>query len=175
MRAHPATHPGIELHMQGVLHRAVVGGDEIMGVLAVEAYFGAGLAATHGVLRLVAVGERAVHAEDGVDLGLTQPDLLQRALHQGLFQLELGRIGQRAHLAAAALCVGAEIGNPVGGRLGQLDQLAVQIVRLDLGQLDQRLLTGQQTLDKQGAIEQATLAIPLVGQFLNIDLMLVSH
>jgi hypothetical protein len=51
----------------------------------------------------------------------------------------------------------------------------VQVVRFDLGQLDQRLLTGQQTLDKQGAIEQATLAIPLVGQFQNIDLMLVSH
>ena len=172
---HPAAHPGIELHMQGVLHRAVVGGDEIMGVLAIEADLGPRLAATHRVLRLVAVSEGTVHAEDGVDLGLTQPNLLQRALHQRLFQLELGRIGQRAHLTAAALGVGAEIGNPVGGRLGQLDQLAVQIVRLDLGQLDQRLLTGQQTLDKQGAIEQATLAIPLVGQFQNIDLMLVSH
>ena len=173
--AHPVAYPGVELHVQRILHRAIIGGDEVMGVLAVEADLGARLAATHRVLGLVAVGKRRLHAEDGVDHGLTQPDLLQCALHQALLEGKLGRIGQRAHLAATALGVGAKIGHPIDGGLGQLDQLAVQVVRFDLGQLDQRLLTGQQTLDKQGAIEQATLAIPLVGQFQNIDLMLVSH
>ena len=51
----------------------------------------------------------------------------------------------------------------------------MQIVRLDLGQLHQRLLTGQQTFDKQGAIEQASFAISFVGQFQDLDLVLMSH
>ena len=88
MRAHPVAHPGVELHVQRILHRAIIGGDEVMGVLAVEADLGARLAATHRVLGLVAVGKRRLHAEDGVDHGLTQPDLLQCALHQCLLELE---------------------------------------------------------------------------------------
>ncbi len=175
MRAHPVAHPGVQLHVQRILHRAVIGSDEIVGVLAVEADLGAGLAATHRVLRLVAIGERRLHAEDGIDHGLPQPDLLQGALHQALLELELGRIGQRAHLATAALCVGAEVGNPVGGGLEQLGHLAVQVVGLHLGQFDQRLLTRQQTFDKQGAVEQASFAISFVGQFQDLDLVLMSH
>ena len=144
-------------------------------MLAIKTDLGTGVTATHRILRLVAIGERAFHAKDILDRRVTQPGLLQCALHQCLLELELGRIGQRTYLTATTLGVGAEIGNPIGRGLEQLGNLAVQIVRLDLGQLHQRLLTGQQTFDKQGAIEQASFAISFVGQFQDLDLVLMSH